>query len=157
MPLNVIQRQLGHAHLGVTSIYLQGIDTAEIVETVRSRNSPVIPAASASSQIGAFSSKSAIKPQVECAGNPRHRAGVMLGHVQATASGISMMLHTPHAADVKRVRLHRLVALFASTVAAALVLSGGRALGKPRELWARRSLPIRRSTAISSTAPTTGS
>ncbi len=47
VPLNVIQRQLGHANLSVTSIYLQGIDTAEIVETVRSRTSPVIPAASA--------------------------------------------------------------------------------------------------------------
>ncbi len=47
VPLNVIQRQLGHANLGVTSIYLQGIDTAEIVEIVRSRTSPVIPAASA--------------------------------------------------------------------------------------------------------------
>ncbi len=44
VPLNVIQRQLGHANLGVTSVYLQGIDTAEIVETVRSRRAPVIPA-----------------------------------------------------------------------------------------------------------------
>jgi integrase len=44
--LNVIQRQLGHAHLGVTSVYLQGIDTAEIIETVHSRRSPVVPAAS---------------------------------------------------------------------------------------------------------------
>lgn len=47
VPLNVIQRQLGHAHLGVTSVYLQGIDTEEIVETVRSRRGPVIPAAAA--------------------------------------------------------------------------------------------------------------
>jgi site-specific recombinase XerD len=45
VPLNVIQRQLGHANLGVTSVYLQGIDPAEIVETVRSRRGPVIPAA----------------------------------------------------------------------------------------------------------------
>jgi len=45
VPLNVIQRQLGHANLGVTSVYLQGIDSAEIVETVRSRRGPVIPAA----------------------------------------------------------------------------------------------------------------
>ena len=28
VPLNVIQRQLGHTNLGVTSIYLQGIDNA---------------------------------------------------------------------------------------------------------------------------------
>lgn len=47
VPLNVIQRQLGHAHLGVTSIYLQGIDTAEIVEVVHGRRGPVIPAAAA--------------------------------------------------------------------------------------------------------------
>jgi integrase len=45
VPLNVIQRQLGHANLGVTSIYLQGIDSAEIVETVHSRRAPMIPAA----------------------------------------------------------------------------------------------------------------
>ena len=32
VPLNVIQRQLGHSNLGMTSIYLQGIDTAEIIE-----------------------------------------------------------------------------------------------------------------------------
>jgi integrase/recombinase XerD len=34
VPLNVIQRQLGHTNLGVTSIYLQGIDSGEIIETV---------------------------------------------------------------------------------------------------------------------------
>src|SRR5215212_5743662 len=34
VPLNVIQRQLGHANLGTTSIYLQGIDTEEIIATV---------------------------------------------------------------------------------------------------------------------------
>jgi site-specific recombinase XerD len=44
VPLVVIQRQLGHAHLGVTSIYLQGIDSAEIIETVHSRPGPVISA-----------------------------------------------------------------------------------------------------------------
>jgi integrase len=35
--LNVIQRQLGHANLGTTSIYLQGIDTEEIIATVHAR------------------------------------------------------------------------------------------------------------------------
>jgi integrase len=44
VPLVVIQRQLGHANLGVTSIYLQGIDTSEIIATVHSRTAPVIPA-----------------------------------------------------------------------------------------------------------------
>jgi site-specific recombinase XerD len=47
VPLNVIQRQLGHANLGVTSIYLQGIDSGEIVETIHARRPPVIPAAAA--------------------------------------------------------------------------------------------------------------
>jgi len=32
-PLIVIQRQLGHSNLGITSIYLQGIDNGEIIET----------------------------------------------------------------------------------------------------------------------------
>jgi len=35
-----------HAHLGITSIYLQGIDNAEIIDTVHRRAAPVIPAAS---------------------------------------------------------------------------------------------------------------
>jgi site-specific recombinase XerD len=30
VPLNVTQRPLGHANLGTTSIYLQGIDTEEV-------------------------------------------------------------------------------------------------------------------------------
>jgi site-specific recombinase XerD len=42
--LNVIQRQLGHTNLGVTSIYLQGIDNAEIIATVHARKAPMIPA-----------------------------------------------------------------------------------------------------------------
>jgi site-specific recombinase XerD len=44
VPLVVIQRQLGHAHLGVTSIYLQGIDNSEIINTVHARRPPMIPA-----------------------------------------------------------------------------------------------------------------
>ena len=44
VPLVVIQRQLGHANLGITSVYLQGIDTAEIIDTVHERPSPVISA-----------------------------------------------------------------------------------------------------------------
>jgi site-specific recombinase XerD len=47
VPINVIQSQLGHANLGATSIYLQGIDSGEIIETVRTRRPPVIPAAAA--------------------------------------------------------------------------------------------------------------
>ena len=43
VPLIVIQRQLGHSNLGITSIYLQGIDSAEIIETVHARRQPMIP------------------------------------------------------------------------------------------------------------------
>jgi integrase len=44
VPLVVIQRQLGHANLGVTSVYLQGIDSSAIIQTVHTRPAPVIPA-----------------------------------------------------------------------------------------------------------------
>jgi site-specific recombinase XerD len=43
VPLIVIQRQLGHSNLGITSIYLQGIDNAEIIATVHARRAPMIP------------------------------------------------------------------------------------------------------------------
>jgi site-specific recombinase XerD len=44
VPLVVIQRQLGHANLGITSIYLEGIDSSEIINTVHQRPAPVLPA-----------------------------------------------------------------------------------------------------------------
>ena len=44
VPLVVIQRQLGHANLGITSIDLQGIDSSEIISTVHGRPSPTISA-----------------------------------------------------------------------------------------------------------------
>jgi site-specific recombinase XerD len=44
VPLNVIQRQLGHTDLGVTSVYLQGIDNAEIINTIHARTPPMMPA-----------------------------------------------------------------------------------------------------------------
>ena len=43
VPLIVIQRQLGHSNLGITSVYLQGIESGEIIETVRARRAPMIP------------------------------------------------------------------------------------------------------------------
>jgi hypothetical protein len=39
VPLIVIQRQLGHSNLGSTSVYLQGIDNAEIIKIVHGRPS----------------------------------------------------------------------------------------------------------------------
>jgi site-specific recombinase XerD len=44
VPLNIIQRQLGHASLGTTSIYLQGIDPEEIITAVRTRRAPMMSA-----------------------------------------------------------------------------------------------------------------
>jgi integrase/recombinase XerD len=45
VPLLVIQRQLGHADLGITSVYLRSIDSTEIIHTVHERPAPMIPAA----------------------------------------------------------------------------------------------------------------
>jgi site-specific recombinase XerD len=44
VPLNVSQRQLGHANLGTTSIYLQRIDTEEIIATAHARRPPMMSA-----------------------------------------------------------------------------------------------------------------
>ena len=43
VPLIVIQRQHGHSNLGTTSVYLQRIDSGEIIETVHARRAPMIP------------------------------------------------------------------------------------------------------------------
>jgi site-specific recombinase XerD len=42
--LIVIQRQLGHADLAITSRYLRGIDNAEIIQAVYQRPEPMVPA-----------------------------------------------------------------------------------------------------------------
>ena len=44
VPLNIIQRQLGHTNLGTTSIYLQGIDPEEILTAVHARRAPMMSA-----------------------------------------------------------------------------------------------------------------
>jgi hypothetical protein len=41
--LIVIRRQLGYGNLGITSIYLQGSDNAEIIETVHLPSRPDDP------------------------------------------------------------------------------------------------------------------
>jgi hypothetical protein len=51
VPLNIIQRQLGHANLGTTSIYLQGIDPEEIIMAVRTRRAPMMSASRAAALI----------------------------------------------------------------------------------------------------------
>jgi integrase len=42
--LPVIQRQLGHANLAITSVYLRGIDNTEIIHTIHERRPPMISA-----------------------------------------------------------------------------------------------------------------
>ena len=44
IPVTVIQRQLGHSNLGVTSVYLQGIDNAENIDSVHGRRPPMLAA-----------------------------------------------------------------------------------------------------------------
>jgi integrase/recombinase XerD len=44
VPLVVIQRQLQHADLGITSVYLRGIDNTEIIHAVHELAAPMIPA-----------------------------------------------------------------------------------------------------------------
>jgi integrase/recombinase XerD len=44
VPVNIIQRQLGHTDLGTTSTYLQGIDPSEILNAIYNRRQPTIPA-----------------------------------------------------------------------------------------------------------------
>ena len=44
IPLPLIQRQLGHAHLSTTGTYLQGINTEEIISTVHARRAPMMHA-----------------------------------------------------------------------------------------------------------------
>jgi site-specific recombinase XerD len=44
VPLLVIQRQLWHADLGITSAYLRGIDNPEVIHAVHERPAPMIPA-----------------------------------------------------------------------------------------------------------------
>jgi site-specific recombinase XerC len=49
VPLVGIQRQLGHANLGITSIYLQGIDNAEIIAPSTTERHPrSVPASDSS-------------------------------------------------------------------------------------------------------------
>ena len=43
IPLLVLQRQLGHADLGITSAYLRGIDNTEIIHAVHEWPAPMIP------------------------------------------------------------------------------------------------------------------
>ena len=42
VPLPVIQRQLGHSYVSTTSVYLQGINTEEIISAIQARRAPMM-------------------------------------------------------------------------------------------------------------------
>jgi integrase/recombinase XerD len=42
VPLQVIQRQLGHTSVSTTSVYLRGIDVEEIISTIHARRAPMM-------------------------------------------------------------------------------------------------------------------
>jgi site-specific recombinase XerD len=42
VPLPVIQRQLGHSYVSTTSVYLQGINTEEIISAIHARRAPMM-------------------------------------------------------------------------------------------------------------------
>jgi site-specific recombinase XerD len=43
VPFVVIQRRIGHSNIGITSVYLHGIDHAETIKTVHIRRAPMVP------------------------------------------------------------------------------------------------------------------
>jgi hypothetical protein len=43
VPLIVIQRQLGHHNLSITSVYLQGSASTETIQIVHARRQPIFP------------------------------------------------------------------------------------------------------------------
>jgi hypothetical protein len=42
VPLIIIQRQLGHRNIGITSLFLHGIDNAEIIKAAHARRPPML-------------------------------------------------------------------------------------------------------------------
>ncbi len=92
VPLVVIQRQLGHANLGITSIYLQGIDSSEIINAVHSRPAPVIPATAG---LGSM-------PSLRCGRAGGHVTGPLSAQRKAVARGAEMLVGA--ATEVSRAR-----------------------------------------------------
>jgi hypothetical protein len=110
VPLNVIQRQLGHANLGTTSIYLQGIDTEEIIATVHARRAPMM-SATAGLQLQPTRKRReahrALPPVLSETTAPRPRASTtkvsMPSHRRASASSNASVATAQHA----RLLLHK--------------------------------------------------
>ena len=95
VPLIVIQRQLGHTNLGITSIYLQGIDNTEIIDTVHARRAPMVPV---------DSSLAALTPR-PAAGKPTTSAPPVLVQVarHEPGGGGSQNAHSSRSSDARGV------------------------------------------------------
>ena len=96
VPLNVIQRQLGHRNLGVTSIYLQGIDPDEIIQTVHGRPPPMIPAS-----VGPALPRRRRSPFTDIRDEPQIHNGALLLPERSTARDFDLKVrrHFPSARD----------------------------------------------------------
>ena len=80
-------RQLGHSNLGITSVYLQGIDNAEIIETVHARRAPMIPVSA--------SLRSWLQATLAPASTRRSGASALRCHAKPEAAGMPRLLGTP--------------------------------------------------------------
>ena len=75
VPLIVIQRQLGHTNLGITSIYLQGIDNTEIIDTVHARRAPMVPVHSSLAALNAATGGGGAVDFLAAGPRPDHQPG----------------------------------------------------------------------------------
>jgi integrase len=93
VPLIVIQRQLGHTNLGITSVYLQGIDNTEIIDTVHARRAPRAVAALGRRRAEKQESHLALLVVVPCTSETAGRAVSESEHdVGATLDAIRMLV-----------------------------------------------------------------
>jgi hypothetical protein len=105
VPLIVIQRQLGHTNLGITSIYLQDIDNTQIIDTVHARRPPMVPV-DATPRLRPRSAPGRRPRRSENESGPVARCGRARGTGQ---EGLSCAEHTPgrHAAWPERQPMSR--------------------------------------------------
>jgi integrase/recombinase XerD len=99
VPLIVMQRQLGHTNLGITSVYLQGIDNAEIIDTVHARRAPMIPVdsslASDPSRRPAAEARSLSRRSSSSGSQPLGLPDSQRCSLQAEAAARPRLRHTP--------------------------------------------------------------
>ena len=97
--LIVIQRQLGHADLAITSRYLRGIDNTEIIQAVHERPEPMIPASRRLAP-GANSAQLIRHPEAAVSSRPHRRADPRLRFSRARPEDRGDV--TPSADEIRR-------------------------------------------------------